>query len=268
MKNNGAQTRIEFLTQNDAIYLLPFFDEFIRNYSKEFTIAQISICPTMGKRSRIQLASELSALYGIGGFARLIAQSMKSKVLGFFSKPADSPPYYNLSQLCCAYGIDNAFVQNPNSDEFVNGVRARNCSLLISVACPYILKEKLLSVPTRGCINIHHAPLPRYKGMMPTFWQLYHGEKTVGLTIHSMAFKVDEGEALYQTQLEISPGESLHRLICRSKRHAAHCLATVLHAVETEQLRPTKLDQRTATKFTFPTRQEIREFRRRGLRAI
>ena len=268
MRGNGEQTRIEFLTQDDAIYLLAFFDEFLRHYSREFEIERISMCRTMGKRSSIQLASELLALYGIGGFARLLAQNTKARLLGFFSRPPDSPPYYTLSQLCRAYCIESAFIQNPNSDEFVASVQARNCDFLISVACPYILKEKLLAVPPQGCINIHHAPLPRYKGMMPTFWQLYHGEKTVGLTIHYMVPKVDEGQALYQTELEVTPGESLHELICRSKRHGAHCLARVLSALETQQIQPTKLDQTVASKFTFPTRQEIREFRRRGLRAI
>jgi methionyl-tRNA formyltransferase len=262
------QTRIEFLTQDDAIYLLPFFDEFLRHYSKEFEIAQISLCRAMGKRSRIQLASELLALYGIAGLVRLLGQSAKAKILGFFPKPPDSPHYYTLRQLCRAYGVESAFIQNPNSDEFVASVQARNCNLLISVACPYILKEKLLGVPSQGCVNIHHAPLPRYKGMMPTFWQLYHGEKTVGLTIHYMDAKLDEGEALYQTELEVTAGESLHQVICRSKRHAAHCLAQVLGIIETQEIKPKKLDQTAGTKFTFPTREEIREFHRRGFRAI
>jgi len=268
MHNDIQQTRIEFLTQDDAIYLLPFFDEFLRHYSTEFKIARISSCRTMGKRSRIQLASELLALFGAGGLVRLVSQSAKAKLLGLFSKPPDSPPYYTLTQLCRAYGVESSFIQNPNSDEFVKGVRARNCDLVVSVACPYILKEKLLAAPPQGCINIHHAPLPRYKGMMPTFWQLYHGEKTVGLTIHYMDSKLDEGEALYQGELEFSSAESLHEIICRSKRHAAHCLAKVLVDLGKQRIKPRKLDQRAASKFTFPTRAEIREFKRRGLRAI
>ncbi len=45
---------------------------------------------------------------------------------------------------------------------------------------------------------------------MPTFWQLYHGEQQLGVTIHYMAAKVDEGDALLQESLPVTPGESLH----------------------------------------------------------
>jgi hypothetical protein len=36
--------RIEFLTQEDSLYILPFFDEFFRHYSGEFEVTQISCC--------------------------------------------------------------------------------------------------------------------------------------------------------------------------------------------------------------------------------
>ena len=118
--------------------------------------------------------------------------------------------FYSIAQLANAYGIPYEHVDNPNKPEFTDALQQRSPDLLISVACPYILKEKLLGIPPRGCINIHHAPLPRYKGMMPTFWQLYHGEQQLGVTIHYMAAKVDEGDALLQESLPVTPGESLH----------------------------------------------------------
>ncbi|HWS18998.1 MAG TPA: formyltransferase family protein, partial [Candidatus Elarobacter sp.] len=120
----------------------------------------------------------------------------------------------------------------------------------------------------RGCINIHHAPLPRYKGMMPTFWQLYHGEQQLGVTIHYMAAKVDEGDALLQESLPVTPGESLHTLIRSSKRHGAHCMAKVVRSLQANEAVATHMDHAQGSYFTFPRREEAREFRRRGLRAI
>jgi methionyl-tRNA formyltransferase len=125
-----------------------------------------------------------------------------------------------------------------------------------------------LSVPPQGCINIHHAPLPRYKGMMPRFWQLYHGEAQLGVTIHYMAAKVDEGDALLQEMSPVMPGESLHNLIRQSKRHGAHCMAKVLNDLQNNQAVPVRLDHQQGTYFTFPRREEALEFRRRGLRVI
>lgn len=260
--------RIEFLTQNDPLYILPFFDEFLRHYSSEFEVLQISCCPTMGKRSRVQLLRELTALYGVGGFIRLLGRTAKSWLIGKLPRSRNAGKFYTVEQLARAFEIPYKKIGNPNANEFVESVQDRAADVLVSVACPYILKEKLLSMPSRGCINIHHAPLPKYKGMMPTFWQMLHGEKTVGVTVHFMSAKVDEGGALLQEQLEIEPGEALDHLIRRSKRHGAHCMARVLRQIADGSQRVYELSRDRGTYFTFPTLKEIQEFHRKGLRAI
>lgn len=260
--------RIEFLTQDDPLYILPFLDEFLRNYASEFTILQISCSPTMGRRSRVQLLRELTSLYGILGFMRLLGRTAKFRILGKLRKNREAPQFYSIEQLATAFNIPYKKIGNPNSAEFIECVRQRSTDLVVSVACPYILKETLLSLPPRGCVNIHHAPLPRYKGMMPTFWQMFHGEKTVGVTVHFMSPKVDEGAVLLQDQLAIEQGETLDHLIRRSKRHGAHCMATVLRQIESNSHVSIPLNSSNGSYFTFPTIAQIREFRARGHRSI
>jgi methionyl-tRNA formyltransferase len=260
--------RIEFLTQDDPLYILPFFDEFLRNYTSEFTILQISCCPTMGKRSRVQLLRELTSLYGFAGVVRLLGRLARARVLGRLRRRRDSEHFYGLEQIARAYQIPYTRIGNPNALEFVASVRERAADLIVSVACPYILKESFLSLPPRGCINIHHAPLPRYKGMMPTFWQMYHGEKQVGVTVHYMAAKVDEGVAVFQGELPVEAGETLDHLICRAKRHGAHCVARALRQIANGEQRGIPLDNQRGSYFTFPRAEEIHEFRRKGYRAI
>ncbi len=260
--------RIEFLTQEDPLYILPLFEEFFRNYAGECQITRVSCCRTMGNRSRVQMARELTALYGYWGFSRLLWRVAVARLLGFRQLERQANRFFSLAQLCRAFGVDYVTVDNPNSSDFVQGIKNRNSDLIVSVACPFILKKLLLSTPPLGCINIHHAPLPRYKGMMPTFWQLYHGERTVGLTVHYMGEKLDEGDALLQESLTVEPGESLDALICRSKRQAAHCLARVLRQLATGSAERRSLNHDKGTYFTFPTVAQIREFQKRGLRAM
>lgn len=260
--------RIEFLTQDDPLYVFPFFDEFLRNYASEFTVLQVSCSPAMGKRPRLQLLHELTALYGPIGMGRILGMATKARVLGKAPRNRHSSRFYGMEQISRAHEIPFQKIGNPNADEFVDSVRRRSPDLLVSVACPYILKAPLLSLPARGCINIHHAPLPNYKGMMPTFWQMFQGEKSVGVTVHVMTAKVDEGSALLQETLEIEPGETLHHLIQRSKRHGAHCMARVLRQIQSGSQTAFPLDSVQGSYFTFPTVAEIREFQRRGFRAI
>ncbi len=140
----------------------------------------------MGNRPRSQLLQELVKLYGPLGMTRLASRAVLSRMLGYLPLGRGAKHYYSLNQLGKAYNVECQSIDNPNSPEFIQSVKERGCDLIVSVACPYILKKQLLSLPRLGCINIHHAPLPRYKGMMPTFWQMYLGEKHVGVTIHSM----------------------------------------------------------------------------------
>jgi methionyl-tRNA formyltransferase len=83
-----------------------------------------------------------------------------------------------------------------------------------------------------------------------------------------MVAKVDEGDMLLEHQLDIAPGESLDSLIRRSKRHGAHCMAQVLRAMATGTQKAVAMNMAEGSYFSFPTREQIREFRRRGLRAI
>jgi methionyl-tRNA formyltransferase len=260
--------KIEFLTQDDPLYVLPFFEEFFRNYASEFEILQASSSRAMGKRPRGQLFRELTSLYGPVGMVRIGAEVVASRLLGALPRGRDAGGFHTLAQLCRAYNLPYKAIASPNAKEFLAEVRERKADVIVSVACPYILKEQLLSLPPLGCVNIHHAPLPRYKGMMPTFWQMYHGEKKVGVTVHYMAAKVDEGAALLQEQLEIEPGESLDHLIRRSKRHGAHSMARVLRQIQNGTQQTIPLNHGEGSYFTFPTQEEIRQFHQRGLRAI
>jgi methionyl-tRNA formyltransferase len=260
--------KIEFLTQDDPIYILPFFEEFFRHYASEFEVLQVSASRAMGKRPRGQLMKELACLYGPLGFLRISARAVSARLLASLPRQAGAARYGSMTQLCRAYRIPFRRIGTPNSAEFVEAARQRGADLIASVACPFILKETLLGLPRLGCVNIHHAPVPRYKGMMPTFWQMYHGERKIGVTVHYMAAKVDEGAALLQEELEIQPTESLDKLIQRSKRHGAHCMAEVFRQIAAGTQRVTKLKNDEGSYFTFPTIEQIRDFHRRGLRAI
>ena len=260
--------KIEFITEDDPLYIFPLFDEFFRAFSSEHEILQVSCCPVMGSRPRMQLARELTWLYGPVGFSRLLARFATARFLSSVPRGPGASRYYSVAQLCRAYDVPCRKIGNPNNQEFLDEVRQRGADLIVSVACPYILKQPLLTLSPLGCINLHHAPLPRFKGMMPTFWQLYHGERQVGLTIHTMVDKIDAGRVLSQESLDVHPGETLDELIRRSKRHAAHALARVLRDMEQGTCQSAPMEREGATYFTFPNRDQIREFHRRGCRAI
>jgi hypothetical protein len=94
--------KIEFLTQEDSLYVLPFFEEFLRYYAGEFEITRISCCRAMGKRSRLQLLQELKWLYGVTGLGKLLLQAAKAKICSLLPRSRSSQRFYSIAQLAHA----------------------------------------------------------------------------------------------------------------------------------------------------------------------
>lgn len=90
---------------------------------------------------------------------------------------------------------------NANTPEIVAWVKEKS-PLVIFSASPLILRPELLSIP-RLSVNLHFSILPAYKGIMPVFYAMAHGEKESGISLHEMTAKIDEGRVLYQTRLAL-----------------------------------------------------------------
>lgn len=73
------------------------------------------------------------------------------------------------------------------------------------VAGTYILKEKLFGIPRLGSINLHSGKAPEYRGAAPAFWELYNGDRDVGITIHRVTAKLDSGHILAQETYPLDP---------------------------------------------------------------
>lgn len=61
-------------------------------------------------------------------------------------------------------------------------------------------------------LNVHLAPLPRYRGRHPLPWALINGEKTFGITIHQMTETIDGGDIYWQKEVSIAEGMSVQEL--------------------------------------------------------
>jgi methionyl-tRNA formyltransferase len=260
--------RVTFLTQDDPLYILPFFQSLFAQDLTGIEIVSIFTCRSMGNRKRSKLLVELLQLYGAVGFTKLLGLQVWQRFaaalrLGFLSGGGHS-----LRQLAEARHVPCHRIGDPNESQYLQAISASRPDVVVSVACPFILNRQLLHLPTRAALNIHHAPLPRYRGMMPTFWQMYHGEKSAGITIHTMVERVDAGQILYQEAVPIVTGETMHQLIRRSKRAGAQAMLHVLRQYECGKDPSPIPPGAEPSYFSFPRPHEMRIFRERGLRAI
>src|SRR5215831_12581269 len=61
-----------------------------------------------------------------------------------------------------------------------------------------ILPPAILSLPPKGCINVHGSLLPKYRGAGPIQWAIINGETETGITTMLMDEGMDTGAMLLQ----------------------------------------------------------------------
>ena len=260
--------KILFITQEDPFYVRLFFEEFLAHFPHRDEIAGVVIAPTMGKNSLSKLVRQMYGFYGPVDFVRMGWRYVHYKLMNRLGRAWRTGRFYSIRQVCEHYQVPVMQAANINDAAFLKQIRTLGLDLIISVAAPQIFREALLAIPRHGSINIHNAKLPKYRGMLPNFWQMYHGEKAVGTTIHRINTRLDDGDILLQRESPIEPGESLDMLIRRTKRFGARLMIEAVQGIREERLHPLPNDAAEATYFSFPTPKQVREFKARGYRLL
>jgi len=261
---------IIFFTQEDPFYVKVFFDEFFAKYEKLDEIKAFVISRPMGKKSTKKLAKQMYDFYGPIDFLKVGTQYVYKKLRArrpVTRKDRESVPTYSVKQLAESYGLNVIERSDLNNPDFHEILSRYEPDLFISVASPIIFKEQLINIPKLDTINIHNAPLPKYRGMLPNFWQLYHDEKQAGMTIHRIDTGIDTGDMLMQHFTPIEPGDSLHDLIVKTKKEGAIQMMKVIEDFRQDKVNYTKIEGE-GSYFSFPTREDVKEFKKREKRLL
>ena len=62
-------------------------------------------------------------------------------------------------------------------------IRAEKPDIIISILGNEIFKNDLIELAPKGILNLHSSLLPKYRGLMPTFWVLRNNEKYTGVSL-------------------------------------------------------------------------------------
>jgi methionyl-tRNA formyltransferase len=117
-----------------------------------------------------------------------------------------------------------------------------------------------------GCINVHSALLPAYRGMLPTFWAMVNEEEETGVTVHFMTEGIDGGYIIRQRSVPIGRTQTLLSLMRATKRAAADLVLEVVEGFEAGTISPVPNPPDQGTYFSFPTRGDVNRFRALGRR--
>ena len=109
-------------------------------------------------------------------------------------------PGSRVHQHCEASGIATHLAQRDRKDDTFHFLAEQSVQWVLSAGFPFIIPAFVLrSGPT--FINSHPALLPAYKGYDAIKEAVRNGEEYMGVTVHYMVEKVDEGPPIYQEKV-------------------------------------------------------------------
>jgi len=252
------------LTQPDAFYIPKLLDRFLAEKPSSAHVVGASVLKgeiaTENVTDYLRLLGPRGTLVNGFEFARYKALDITDWLVGLKG-------LYSVQGALRRHDIPEYTPENVNDDSFLQKLQDWNVDLVISIACPQIVREDLLQLPPEGVINIHGALLPKYRGKLPSFWVLANGEETTGVTVHYMNEDLDDGPIIVQNEVPIDPGDTLHSLVLKSKvGYGASALAEAVRRILEGEVETMDNPESEATYFSFPTDEAIRAFRDRGRR--
>ena len=106
---------------------------------------------------------------------------------------------------------------NLKDSNFINQIRRLKPDLIVVVAFR-MLPEIVWTIPTFGSINVHASLLPNYRGAAPINWAIINGEKQTGVTTFFINDRIDTGDVIGQSKIDINKNENageLHNSLMR-----------------------------------------------------
>ncbi len=245
------------LTQNDPFFLASQLDYLFRNLPDGVEIAGcvvFDVSPFGKRESFIEKALKTRQIFGNRFFLRYGVKFLMSNLLRF----------YKLDNLLRKYRIQKIEIKgNINSKDSIEKLKSFNPDLIISIAGNQIFKKPLIELAPKGCLNLHTSLLPKYRGLMPSFWVLRNNEKYTGVSVFFVDEGIDTGPLLVKKKVEIGK-RTQEELIKHTKKLGMDAIIEAIEKIKKGDydLIP-NLDE-DSSYYSFPTRDDVKEFRRMG----
>lgn len=249
--------RIVIITQNEPFYLaenLSYLIDILPKHSEIVGCVVADVSPFGKKESFFKKAIKTYEIFGFKFFAHYALKYIFSKLN---SKK-------NVFKVLKENQISPIILDEPiNNLNSVNKIKTFQPDLLVSILGNQIFKSPILNLAPKGCINLHTALLPKYRGLMPTFWVLKNNEITTGVSVFFVDEGIDSGPIIVQKEIEIGK-RTQQELIYYTKKLGMEAIAKSIDLIQKDKVQLIVNDISQSTYFTFPTRGDVIEFKKNG----
>lgn len=161
--------------------------------------------------------------------------------------------YYSFEKLCTKNNIKLI-----KSDSFNNDIHhIESPDIFISMCLDQKLSNKLFHQINKLCINVHPSDIPNFGGVEPIIQLLLSSEQKMGVTIHKMTEKLDDGEPIIRKYTPVK--EKSYLLLMFEFIEAGTEMLSVLHRNNWiyKECKPIKLKYPYRS---WPTLEELKDF--------
>jgi len=184
----------------------------------------------------------LEALVAAGHDVSLVV-SQPAKPVGRKAERTDPPVARRAKELKLAVFQPDTL----KGEDAAHLLAAPAADLFVVVAYGKILKERVLSLPRLGCLNVHGSVLPRWRGASPVQAALLAGDVETGVSLMRMDPGMDTGPVYRSVATPIGGGEDAATLSARLAEMGARLLVESLPAIARGELVPVPQDDTRAT---------------------
>ena len=147
-----------------------------------------------------------------------------------------------------------------NHKDSLKLIKSYNPSLLVSILGSEIFKEEIIKLAPFGCINLHSSLLPKYRGLMPTFWVLKNNEKRTGVSVFYVDEGIDSGPIITQKEIKIN-NQTHADLIRDTKRVGMELIAKSIDLIHHNKVKLIENPNENSSYYSFPSRKDVIEFK-------
>ncbi len=256
------KTRLYFILVEENLFHPKFFSMCLKRLDKDYEVIGITVAKDRHKGGFFGFLKQQMILWGFWGFSYIVLMSSIRSFLDKFGL-ADNLSLYSI---CRSKNIPYKESFNVNEETHLKYLKKLNIDIIIS-SCGHIFKKDLLRLPNIACINRHTALLPKYGGVLPAFWAMYHGEKKFGVSIHYMVEKIDKGDILSQVEIPLIKENSLFKNYILAFDKSVDALLIALENIKKKKIVNRFLPNEKQY-FSFPAPDKIGELRKKGYKTF
>jgi methionyl-tRNA formyltransferase len=163
-----------------------------------------------------------------------------------------------LEQICQRYDIPCSRPGSFNEDDVREQITTIRPDLGVIGGAGEILRERILTIPRLGFLNVHLSLLPHYRGPRPWKWAIARGETQTGITVHQLDKRIDSGPILAQTVIDITPADNADSLFQKLVEQSPGLLLQSIEGFVSGRIYPRAQDSARASYYSGPTLSDAR----------